>query len=223
MKGHLMIKIFPSLISADLLNLQHAIKTLEPHCDGFHIDIMDNHFVPNLTWGPMFIKAIAQATNKPLFVHLMIDNPEKFLDKIHIKKDSTVAFHIENTKNIQEMIKRIRENKWHASIAIKPNTALEKLFPFLDDIDSVLLMSVEPGFSGQQFLQGSLQRLKELSEYRSNKKMNFAIVMDGGINKNNIKTVAQNGCDEVGAASAIFDAPDPIKALKELYATAKNK
>ena len=166
------MKIYPSLISADLLNLETVIKNLEPHCDGFHIDIMDNHFVPNLTWGPMFIKAIAQATEKPLFIHLMIDNPEDFLEKIHIKRASTVSFHIENTKNILQTIKRIKENKWHANIAIKPNTPLDELKPFLNDISSVLLMSVEPGFSGQQFLNSSLDRLKELADYRKKENLN---------------------------------------------------
>jgi ribulose-phosphate 3-epimerase len=216
------MKIHPSLISADLLNLKNVIKTLEPHCDGFHIDVMDNHFVPNLTWGPMFIKAIAQATDKPLFVHLMIDNPETFLEKIHIKRASTVSFHIENTKNISQMIKRIKENKWHANIAIKPNTPLEKILPFLNDISSVLLMSVEPGFSGQQFLAGSLDRLKELAAYRKEKELNVAIVMDGGINKTNIGHLAQHGCDEVGVAAAIFTTEDPVASLEELYQATKN-
>lgn len=216
------MKIYPSLISADLLNLATVIKTLEPHCDGFHIDVMDNHFVPNLTWGPMFIKAIAQATDNPLFIHLMIDNPEDFLDKIHIKRSNTVSFHIENTKNIQQTIKRIRENKWQANIAIKPNTPLEKILPFLNDISSVLLMSVEPGFSGQQFLSSSFDRLKELAAYRKEKELNFAIIMDGGINKTNIGQLAQHGCDEVGVAAAIFNAQNSVQALQELYQLARN-
>ena len=215
------MKIFPSLISADLLNLESTIKKLEPHCDGFHIDVMDSHFVPNLTWGPQFIKAISQIVTRPLFVHLMVENPEQFLKKLHIKRDDTVAFHIENTKNIQEMIKRIRENKWHASLAIKPNTAVEELWPFLDIISSVLLMSVDPGFSGQDFLPESFARLDQLAQYRKEKEMNFSIVMDGGINKRNIGKLAKQGCDEVGIAAAIFDAPDPIIALEELYKVAR--
>ncbi|MGE0206793.1 MAG: ribulose-phosphate 3-epimerase [Candidatus Babeliales bacterium] len=215
------MKIYPSLISADLLNLHTVIKNLEPHCDGFHLDIMDNHFVPNLTWGPMFIKAIAHATTKPVFVHLMIENAEKFLEKIEIKRASTVSFHIENTKNISEAIQRIRENKWHANIAIKPNTPLEKLFPYLGMIDSVLLMSVDPGFSGQRFLESSWERLKKLAAYRKEEKMNFMICMDGGINSTNIAELARNGCDEVGVAAAIFSTPDPVAALKELYNAAR--
>lgn len=216
------MKIFPSLISADLLNLESTIKKLEPHCDGFHIDVMDNHFVPNLTWGPQFIKAISQIVTKPLFIHLMVENPEQFLDTLHLKKDDTVAFHIENVKNIKETIKRIRENKWHASLAIKPNSALEQLWPYLDMVSSVLLMSVNPGFSGQAFLPESLPRLEQLAEYRKQKEMNFTIVMDGGINQNNIGQLAKNGCDEIGVAAAIFDTPDPIAALEQLYKAAQH-
>jgi len=214
------MKIYPSLISADLLNLESTIKNLEPHCDGFHIDVMDNHFVPNLTWGPAFIKAISQTTNNPLFVHLMIENPEQFLSSLHLKSNDTIAFHIENDINIIETIKRIREKKWHACLAIKPNSPIESLWPYLDVISSVLLMSVNPGFSGQRFLPESLQRLEQLAQYRKEKKMNFSIVMDGGINTTNIGTLAQHGCDAVGVASAIFDAHDPIKALKKLYKAA---
>lgn len=215
------MKIYPSLISSDLLNLESTIKKLEPHCDGFHIDVMDNHFVPNLTWGQQFIKAISKIVNKPLFVHLMVENPEQFLTKLHLKRADTVAFHIENTKNVQELIKRIRENKWHASLAINPNSSIDELKPFLSIIDSVLLMSVNPGFSGQEFLKDSYARLDQLAHYRKGKEMNFEIVMDGGINKNNIGKLAENGCDAVGIAAAIFDAPDPIVALEELYAAAR--
>lgn len=214
------MKIYPSLISADLLNLQSSIQKLEPHCDGFHIDVMDNHFVPNLTWGAQFIKAISSCTQKPLFIHLMIDFPEKFIEKIHMKAGGSVAIHIENTKNILQASKGIRENKWHVSLAINPKTPLEELKPYLPAVDSVLLMSVNPGFSGQDFLESSFGRLDELSRYRKGEDLNFEIVMDGGITTANIGRLAKNGCDAVGVASAIFNQEDPIAALKVLYRAA---
>ena len=212
------VTIYPSLISADILNLQQAIKTLEPHCDGFHIDVMDWHFVPNLTWGPMFVNAIDAKTDKPLFVHLMIENTYPFLDRLKLRDKDTVSFHIEEVSDMKKMINRITEKNWLPSIAIKPNTPLEKIFPFLPLIDTALLMSVEPGFSGQRFIPDSIDRLESLVNYRDKHNLAFKISMDGGINKDNIKELVQKGVDQVGIAAGIFDYEDPIEALKLLYA-----
>ena len=211
------IKIFPSLISADILNLEYEIKKLEQHCDGFHIDIMDWHFVPNLTWGPMFINAIAQKTTKPLFVHLMIEKSFEFLDLLALRNGDTLSFHIEESPDIKKMIKSIKEKKWLANIAIKPKTPLKEVFQFTTMVDSILLMSVEPGFSGQHFLESSLNRLIELANYRKEKNLSFEIAMDGGINKKNIEKLANYGVSNVAIASGIFENKDPLNALKELY------
>lgn len=215
------IQIFPSLISADILNLEQEINKLGPHCDGFHIDVMDWHFVPNLTWGPMFINAISQKTNKPVFIHLMIENSYEFLDLLALRKGDTLSFHIEKSRDSKKMIKRIREKKWRANIAIKPKTPIEKIFPFSDMIDSILLMSVEPGFSGQHFLESSLDRLIALATYRKEHNLSFEIIMDGGINKNNIAKLVKNGIDSVGVAAGIFGHDNQVQALEELYKAAK--
>jgi ribulose-phosphate 3-epimerase len=212
------VTIYPSLISGDILNLEQQIKILEPHCDGFHIDVMDWHFVPNLTWGPMFINAIDAITNKPLFVHLMIDNVYPFLDRLILQEHDIVSFHIESTSEIEKIIHRIKEKNWRSSVAIKPNTPLEETFSFLPMVDMVLLMSVQPGFSGQQFLPESIGRLESLVCYREQHNLSFKIAMDGGINQDNIKELAQKGVDQVGIASGIFDYEDPVKALKLLHA-----
>lgn len=214
--------IFPSLISADVLNLQKVITLLEPHCDGFHIDVMDYHFVPNLTWGPHVINAIARATTKPLVVHLMIEQPDRFIHLLTLRPHDTISFHIESTKKISETINSIKEMNLGVSIAIKPKTPLEQLYSYVGTVDQILLMSVEPGFSGQRFLPDSIERLKQLTAYRKEKNLPFTISMDGGITQENIDILARNGCNQVGVASAIFDTSDPIQALKALYGKARS-
>lgn len=215
------LRIFPSLISANILNLEESIKQLEPHCDGFHLDVMDWHFVPNLTWGPMFINAIAKKTTKPLCVHLMIERSLEFLELLTLRNGDTLSFHIEKSLDVKKIIKCIKEKKYLASIAIKPKTPITKLFPFANDVDSILLMSVEPGFSGQGFLESSFDRLIALENYRKEKKLSFEIAMDGGINKENIGKLVAYGVTNVGVATGIFGHKDPIHALKEIRKAAE--
>ena len=157
-----MINIYPSLISADLMNLEKEIKLLEPYCTGFHIDVMDNHFVPNLTWGKMFIDAIGKITKKPLWVHLMIDNPSIFIDTLVLSPESILTFHIESASDVKKLSRRIKEKNIIPSIAVSPKTPVEKIFPFLDLVDHILIMTVEPGFSGQCFLQSSKSKIEKL-------------------------------------------------------------
>jgi len=213
------IKIFPSLISSNLLHIEKTLIELTPYCDGFHIDIMDNHFVPNLTWGPPIVNLIAAYTNKPLSIHLMVENPETIIKQLKVKERSSISIHIEN-KNTNELITLIQEKKLKTSIAIKPHTPLENLFPFLKTVDEILLMSVEPGFSGQTFLPESIKRLEDLSAYKKNNSLNFEIAMDGGITAENIHQLFLNGCSTFCIASAIFSTKNPQYALKELYAKA---
>ncbi len=210
------IKIFPSLISSDLLNLERTIQELEPHCDGFHIDVMDNHFVPNLTWGPAFVNRIAQCSKKPLSVHLMTEKTEEIIEQLRLKPESSVAFHCENN-NPQDLISLIKSKKLKASIAINPKTPLGILFPYLDTVDQVLLMSVEPGFSGQQFLPESVFRLKTINDYKQQHHLSFEVAMDGGITANNINQLAQAGCSYFCIATAIFNTQNHLQALEGLY------
>ncbi len=211
-----MIRIYPSLISANLLRLADEIKQLEPYCDGFHLDIMDNHFVPNLTFGAGTVNAISKESSKQLWVHLMVDDPESWCDTLKLPAETIFSFHVESTKNIGSIIKRIKGNNWQPSIAIKPKTDVSELFPILHMIDQVLIMSVEPGFSGQRFLPSSVDALKKLVAHRDEKKLEFAIGMDGGINNENIAMLAKEGAQDFAIASAIFDQPDPMKALQYL-------
>ena len=212
------IKIFPSLISSpSLLNLGDIINQLSPYCDGFHVDIMDNHFVKNLSWGPSFVNQIAHFTNKPLSVHIMAEKPKGLIEQLKLKAKSSISFHVESGDNVDEILTLIKAKKLIASIALKPETPFEKITPYLDNVDQLLLMSVEPGFSSQKFLPESFERLKKVVDYKQKKSLSFEIVMDGGINKSNIHELVRLGCTGFCIASAIFDSESPVEALKDLY------
>lgn len=215
-----MARIFPSLISADLMNLQKEIERLDPLVPGYHLDVMDFHFVPNLTWGPAFIRAISANTAKTLWVHLMVDNPKKWVDILELAPGSIASFHIETNKVINETIMAIQDKGWLPSIAINPKTNISEAFPYLGSIYQVLLMSVEPGHSGQQFLEDTVLKLDHLIEYRNQHNLQFRIAMDGGISEKNIRQLAQKGVDDFGVANALFAKPDAINALKELQTLA---
>lgn len=206
--------IYPSLIAADLLYLGDTITMLDPYCDGYHIDIMDNHFVPNLTWGPSFIKAIMQATDKKLWIHLMVDDPERWPARMALPPSSLVSFHFETIKKSFALIKQIKENKWEASVAISPEIDPESIFDLLPHVDQVLIMTVNPGFSGQAFLPAMVRKIAPLIDYRDRHGLSFALSMDGGINESNIALLIEQGIQDFAVASAIFGSPDPVAMLK---------
>lgn len=232
-----MPSIFPSLISSDLLNLGSTIKNLDPYCAGYHIDIMDNHFVPSLTWGTMFIDAISRATSNQLWVHLMVDDPGSWIARLQptesnphiknnfahnsLKKNSIISFHLESTKQPLDIIQTIQEKKWRASIAINPETPVTDLIPYLPFIDHVLLMSVQPGRSGQPFIPEIIHKITELQNYlaKQDKNQAITIALDGGITHANIANLAKLGIEHFAIASTIFNTPDPAQALQELQKT----
>lgn len=211
-----MVKLYPSLIAANQLYLGDAISSLQADCAGFHCDIMDNHFVPNLTFGAKTVNSIDAATQLPSWVHLMVDNPLEWLEILKLKADSLISFHIESKASTPEMIKRIRENNCKPTIAINPKTNVEEIFEFLNIVDQVLIMSVEPGFSGQPFLAPMMDKIAPLISYREKNNLSFSISMDGGINAKNLKMIADAGVDECVVGAAVFNQPDPVAALKEL-------
>ena len=211
--------IYPSLISSDLLNIKTTINTLDQHCNGYHLDIMDNHFVPNLTWGPMFINAIRNATKLPLHIHAMVTDPEAWLKTLKLNSSDTFIFHYESIdqNNHKKLVENIHQHHWKAGIAIKPSTSVEYLFDILAYTDMVLLMSVEPGFSGQTFIPETIKKIAPLIHMKQHNNFNFTIGMDGGINTTNIATLATQNINNVAVASAIFDHQNPVTSLKELY------
>lgn len=221
-----MINIYPSLIAADLMNLQKEIKTLEPHCAGYHIDIMDNHFVPNLTWGQMFVDAIGKITDKPLCVHLMIDNPESFVseifsDNLSLSAKNIVSFHIESVLDVKNICIRIQDKNCVPSIAVSPKTPIEKVFPFLSLVDHILIMAVEPGFSGQCFLKSSINKIDTLFAYCQTNNLQIKIGVDGGVGRENIGELAKMGVDSFAIGSGIFGYENRVEAIEILQKLAE--
>ena len=208
--------IYPSLITADLLNLQKEIEDIEDLVDGFHIDIMDDNFVPNLTWGNMFINAISSATKKPLWIHLMVENVNRWIEHLDSSSVSTISIHIEANIDIGYSLRTIKEKNIKASLAISPKTKIENCFPFLEIVDQILIMSVEPGFAGQLFKKDVLNKTKPLMKQREKQNLSFSIAMDGGINKDNIFLIQQHGITESAISTGIFSQPNRSNAIKDL-------
>ena len=213
--------IFPSLSAHDP-KLKKIIKELNPLCQGYHLDVMDGEFVPQKAWDAAAINAIEKETLHQLWIHLMVSDPYPWLEKLTVQGFSIISIHIESTKEIQKSILYMKKKKWLPSIAVSPKTNLDEVFPFLDEANQVLLMSVQPGFSGQEFLPETIERLGKLVGYRETSGLNFKIGIDGGINKENIGLLAERGVDTFGVSSAIFDEPDPVKALQELQKIVAN-
>jgi len=214
------MKIYPSLISSNLLNLRQTLKLFDSHCDGYHLDIMDDHFVPNLTWGPAFINEIRKATSLPLQVHLMVEKPETWTDRLALQPNDVFLFHYESYNNIDQcktLINNIKQKNWNAGITINPDTPVEKIIELLPELETVLVMSVNPGFSGQSFIESTLKKIPLLCQAKKQNNLSFKICMDGGISENNIQQLVSLGVDQVGIASAIFSNPSPLATLEKLY------
>ncbi len=214
------MKIYPSLMCADLLNLGKVISKFDEHCDGYHVDVMDYHFVPNLTMGPDFVNAIAKATRKPVQVHLMVDNPKVWVDRLNLGKKDTFIFHYEAFecfRPMKDLISTVKKKGWKVGVAFNPGSELDLVEEHLNLLDKVLVMSVNPGFAGQIFISDVLNKVKKLIKLKKTQKANFEICMDGGIGKNNIKVLSDLGVDSVSVGGGIFYSKKPIVALKELY------
>ncbi|MGA9530268.1 MAG: ribulose-phosphate 3-epimerase [Candidatus Babeliales bacterium] len=212
-----MALIFPSLISANLLNLQNEIDLLDPYCEGFHLDVMDNHFVPSLTWGAYFINQIAAASQGRTWVHLMVDDPDNWIPRFTIPSKSIVSFHFEASPNPLVTIQFILKKGWVPSLAINPKTKSSDVFYLFDcGIKHVLIMAVEPGFSGQLYLPGVNEKIEEVQAYKVERQLDLTIALDGGINKNNIAQLARMGVEHFAVATGIFSYQNRIKALQEL-------
>jgi len=211
-----MVKIFPSLNSANVLEIKTLIETLEPYCDGFHIDVMDGHFVPNLTFGPVVVNALAKVVSKQLFVHLMVENPERLAEYLQLPEESIIAFHKTTTPKPSVFIKALNKKEWLTGIALDPDEPVDSIQPLLSELDLVLIMSVRPGFSGQEFIPQSLEKIKELAKYRKKNNLKFKIAVDGGVDRENIVDIVRAGADILAISSAIFKAKHPLKELKNL-------
>jgi len=211
-----MIKIFPSILSADFARLGDEVKLLETtSADGIHIDVMDGQFVDNITFGMPIIKAIRKYSNLFFDVHLMINNPNKYIKDMAEAGADGITFHIEATNDPFETINLIKSEGKKVGISIKPETDLPDK-SILKDIDLLLVMSVNPGFGGQKYIEAVNDKIDKLLKLRYENDLHFEIQVDGGITKNNISSVAKRGADIIVAGSAIFNSEDRKKAILEL-------
>lgn len=200
-----MALIYPSLMAANPAHLDNLIAKLEPLVPGFHVDIMDNVFVPNTGISVETTNKIAKLTIKPLWIHLMVQEPASYLDKLQVPAGSIITFHISSRTNTPDLIKRISNKGWLPGIAIKPDITINDVFPYLDVLHQVLIMSVKPGFSGQDFLPDTLAKVGPLVGQRQTAGLKFKIAMDGGISIKNITEIASKGVDQLAVGSEIFD------------------
>ncbi len=212
-----MRKIFvaPSLLSANFANFESAVRKIENVADYIHLDVMDGHFVPNLTFGMETGRAVKRITNIPLDSHLMVEEPEQFVDDFCEFSD-IVSVHYEATHHLHRLIQRIKEQETKAFVALNPHTPVHCLKEIIMDIDGVLIMSVNPGFGGQSFIPNALNKIKELNELRKEKGLTFAIEVDGGINEQTYAAVVNAGADILVAGSYVFKSDDPKTAVEKL-------
>lgn len=215
-----MIKVAPSILSADFRNLEAELKKVEAAgADLIHIDVMDGHFVPNITIGPLIVKACRKATKLPLDVHLMIENPDRYIPDFAKAGADIITIHVEAAKNLEADIELIRQNNAAPGVVVNPGTPVESVFHVLDRVAMVLLMSVNPGFEGQKFMPEVLPKIRELKSLVVSRKLSVDIEVDGGINLQTAKEVVKAGANVLVAGSAIFYADDYKKAICGLKTT----
>lgn len=210
-----MIQIAPSILSADFLHLEKDVELVNREADLFHLDIMDGSFVPNISFGFPVVEAIARAARKPLDVHLMIVNPEKYVERFAKAGASMLSFHYEAAlERSGQLLEQIQSLGVRAGIVINPDCPVQKIFPYLDKADFVLLMSVFAGFGGQKFIPESLERIAAVrAELDRRGRKDVPIEVDGGIGPENAATVRKAGAGILVAGSAVFKAPDPAQAI----------
>ncbi len=207
----------PSILSADLSNLAQQIRLVEMSgADWIHCDIMDGHFVPNITFGPVIVKAARKCTKLPIDVHLMIENPDKYLDDFRNAGADIISVHFEEVVHLNRTINRIKEIGAKAGVVINPSTPVSALKDIAEYIDLLLIMTVNPGFGGQSFISNSERRIMEAVELRKSLNANYLIEVDGGINKDTLKSVLKAGCDVFVAGSSIYHNDNISAATAEL-------
>jgi ribulose-phosphate 3-epimerase len=213
------IRVNPSILAADFVNMQAELARIAT-ADFVHVDVMDNHFVPNLTFGPQMVERIQATSPVPLDVHLMISDPDRWAPGYAEIGAASVTFHLEAATEPVALARRLRDIGSRAGIAVKPATAVEGLFDLLDDFDQILVMTVEPGFGGQSFMPETMPKLRRLADEARRRGSSIWLQVDGGIGESTIAQAAEAGADTFVAGSAVFGAGDPVAAIAGLRASA---
>lgn len=209
--------IAPSILSADFRDLANQIRYTEiGGADLVHCDIMDGSFVPNITFGPLIVEAVRKSTKLPIDCHLMIDNPQNFIEPFAKAGANFISVHQENTAHLHRVIQQIKSYDIKAGVVLNPSTPVETIDCIISEVDYVLIMSVNPGFEGQKFIKSSLEKIIRLNKIREEKSYKFQIEIDGGINKENIKNISDLGCDIFVAGSSIFRSDNISASTAEL-------
>jgi ribulose-phosphate 3-epimerase len=211
------IQIAPSVLSADFRNLEKQIQLVEKGGgDLIHLDIMDGHFVPNITFGPMVVKAINSATNLKLDTHLMIEKPERYIKDFIEAGSDIITVHVETCTHLHRTIQIIKSYGAKAGVTLNPSTPISSLGQILKFVDLVLIMTVNPGFGGQQFIPEMIEKIETVSRMRDNINPKILIEVDGGVNEGNAKSLAKAGADILVAGNSIFGQQNIPKAIKNL-------
>ena len=213
-----MVQIAPSMLSADFLHLQKDVEMVNEYADLFHLDIMDGVFVPNLSYGFPIVEAIAKSARKPLDVHLMIVSPEKYIERFAKAGADMISFHLNATENPSMVLSQIRSLGLKAGLAINPDIEVESLFPYLEQADYILLMSVFAGFGGQKFIETTYERVRTLKNELDSRGINIPIEVDGGVSPTNASALRQSGVEILVAGSAVFKSSNPAATIASLKA-----
>lgn len=211
-----MKKLAPSILSADFSKLAEDVAAIERGgADFIHVDVMDGHFVPNISFGAAVMKSLEGKTKLPYDVHLMIENPDMYLEDFLTPNTAYITVHQEACTHLNRTVQHIRSLGVKAGVSLNPATSLATLDYILEDVDMVLIMSVNPGFGGQKFIPSALEKIRELAEFRRAEGLDFEIEIDGGANLDNVQEIVTAGTDIVVAGSAIFKTPDIEATTKQ--------
>lgn len=211
-----MIKLSPSILSADFSNLKKELNDVETAGSQYiHMDVMDGVFVPNITFGAPVIEKLRAVSNMVFDVHLMIIEPMRYIKEFADAGADIITFHVEACKNCREVIEEIKKYGIKAAITLKPKTDLKEIIPYLNLVDMVLVMTVEPGFGGQKFIQSSLSKIEALYEFKNENNLNFDIEVDGGVNLENVRSIITAGANVIVAGSSVFGKNSSAEKAKE--------